>query len=190
MVDVAERRSIEIEWRFFSLHKKNEGKERSANYLAVHEMGLRALRVAASVRERHGNEAVGRFYTVAGAYRHHDGHDIGTCEVLTDILRECDLPTTLAESVEDPQCDTLLAVDLTTAIEKVGDDVGVPLIVLEGGAGPGFFGPVLSPAPTGEAADALWDAMVTSAETPGFFEFKRSRTVGPIFYRDTDNFTG
>ena len=34
---------------------------------------------------------------------------------------------------------------------------------------------------TGEAAGKLWDGCVLVANTPGFFEIKRSRTVGPIF---------
>ncbi len=67
------------------------------------------------------------------------------------------------------------------ALAKAGDGVGVPLIVLDGGEGPGFFGPVISPAPTGAEAVALWDAMIAAGRTPGFFEFKRTRDVGPLF---------
>jgi len=44
-----------------------------------------------------------------------------------------------------------------------------------------FFGPVISPAPKGEEAGKLWDGVVGVASYPGFFEIKRSRTVGPIF---------
>ena len=44
-----------------------------------------------------------------------------------------------------------------------------------------FFGPVVSPAPTGEAAGRLWDGVLAVAGTPGFFELKRTRDVGPIF---------
>jgi hypothetical protein len=41
--------------------------------------------------------------------------------------------------------------------------------------------PVFSPAPVGEDAVKMWDAMVSAGRVPGFFEFKRSRNVGPIF---------
>ena len=57
-------------------------------------------------------------------------------------------------------------------------DVDVALEVVNGIA---FFGPVVTPAPKGEAAGRLWDGCVLVAGTEGFFELKRSRTAGPIF---------
>jgi hypothetical protein len=44
-----------------------------------------------------------------------------------------------------------------------------------------FFGPVVTPAPKGEAAGRLWDGTLLVAGTPGFFELKRTRTADPIF---------
>ncbi|GAA2936851.1 hypothetical protein GCM10020221_35770 [Streptomyces thioluteus] len=44
-----------------------------------------------------------------------------------------------------------------------------------------FFGPVVTPAPKGEAAGRLWDGTLLVASTPGFFEIKRTRTQDPIF---------
>ncbi|MDQ1538905.1 MAG: hypothetical protein QOE58_3298, partial [Actinomycetota bacterium] len=57
-------------------------------------------------------------------------------------------------------------------------DVGTPVV---SAANVAFFGPVVSPAPTGEDAGRLWDGCLLVAATPGFFELKRTRTVGPIF---------
>ena len=59
-----------------------------------------------------------------------------------------------------------------------GDDIGVPLMSINGVT---FFGPVMSPAPTGEEAGKVFDAAVTLAGYPGFYEIKRPRNVGPIF---------
>ena len=69
----------------------------------------------------------------------------------------------------------LLASD---GINRVGQDVGTPVIAVNDVA---FFGPVVSPAPTGDQALALWDGVVAVAGYDGFFEIKRSRTRDPIF---------
>ena len=63
-------------------------------------------------------------------------------------------------------------------INRVGQDVGTPVIAIGDVA---FFGPVISPAPKGEQAVRLWDAVVAAAEYDGFFELKRTRTRDPIF---------
>jgi mycothiol-dependent nitroreductase-like protein len=43
----------------------------------------------------------------------------------------------------------------------------------------GFKGPVMAPAPTGEAALRLWDAIVVLGREPGVFEFMRPRANRP-----------
>jgi len=43
----------------------------------------------------------------------------------------------------------------------------------------GFKGPVMAPAPTGEAAVRLWDAIQVLSREPGFFEFTRPRANVP-----------
>jgi hypothetical protein len=44
-----------------------------------------------------------------------------------------------------------------------------------------FFGPVVTPAPKGEAAGRLWDGVLLVAGTPGFYEIKRTRDARPSF---------
>jgi hypothetical protein len=181
MEDVGQQKAINVDWRFFSLRKINEGRDLPERFRVSHLMGLRALRVAAAVREQHGREAVRKLYAVMGTRKHHDQADIGTVAELESILRTCGLPTALAAAADDEAWDKVIEADMADAVAKAGKDVGVPLIVLDDGDGPGFFGPVFSPAPTGKAAVELWDAMVTAGRTEGFYEFKRTRTTGPIF---------
>ena len=59
----------------------------------------------------------------------------------------------------------------------VGKEVGIPIVVIDGAANT-YFGPVLSPAPTGADALKLWDAFVVLGSIPGVYEIKRTREVG------------
>jgi hypothetical protein len=47
--------------------------------------------------------------------------------------------------------------------------------------GVAIFGPVVTPAPKGEAAGRLWDGVELVTTTDGFFELKRSRDRSPSF---------
>jgi predicted DsbA family dithiol-disulfide isomerase len=181
MVDVGQQKDIHVNWKLFSLKIINEGRDMPERFRTSHAMGLRALRVAAAVRKDYGNEAVGKLYTALGTRRHHDQQDIGTPEALQEALGVCGLPAALATAADDESWDQVIRADMELAKAKAGDGVGVPLIVLDNGEGPGFFGPVMSPAPTGKAAVDMWDAMVAAGRTPGFYELKRTRTTGPVF---------
>lgn len=95
-----------------------------------------------------------------------------------EALSEIGLPTDLAKSAEDESLNEIVIESHERGIKLVGNDVGTPIISVNGTA---FFGPVISPAPKGEEAGKLWDGVLGVASYPGFFEIKRSRTVGPIF---------
>jgi hypothetical protein len=56
---------------------------------------------------------------------------------------------------------------MAQALGDVGDDVGSPILVLDTQPRRGVWGPILSPAPTGQAAVALWDGLLAVAGTPG-----------------------
>ena len=60
----------------------------------------------------------------------------------------------------------------------MGLDVGTPVLRIRGKA---LFGPVITPAPRGEAAGRLWDGLVLVSEADGFFELKRTRDRKPSF---------
>jgi hypothetical protein len=93
-------------------------------------------------------------------------------------LEEVGLDKSLANAMNDESFNAAIIESHERGIKLVGNDVGTPIISVEGAA---FFGPVISPAPKGEEAGKLWDGVVGVASYPGFFEIKRSRTVGPIF---------
>jgi hypothetical protein len=68
-------------------------------------------------------------------------------------------------------------------MRPVGQDVGTPVVHVPNASREkiAFFGPVITPAPRGEAAGKLWDGVLAVAGTDGFFELKRTRDRGPSF---------
>ena len=181
MIDVSQQKQIYVNWKLFSLKIINKDRKIKEDFKILHEIGLKALRVAAAIRRDYGNDGVGKLYTAMGTLYHHDEEDIDDIAALKEILAVCNFPTHFSSAVDVPSWDEDIQADMDQAIAKAGDDVGVPLIVLEGGQGPGFFGPVMSPAPTGKDAVAFWNAIIAAGGFPGFFELKRTREVDPIF---------
>ena len=81
----------------------------------------------------------------------------------------------LAAAATDDRYDALLREDTAEGLRRCGGEVGTPIVSLAPPDGPAFFGPVISSVPRGDAALALFDAVVTLARWPGFAELKRER---------------
>lgn len=177
MMEVEQVRPIDVTWSVMSLSVLNEGRDLDAGYRAAMDNGWGPVRVITAAAREHGREVVKPLYDAMGERIHHEGErDLSA--VITKALAEVGLPAELAAAADVDSGDADLRASHARAIDLVGDEVGTPVIAVNGVA---FFGPVVSPAPQGEAAGRLWDGCVLVAGTEGFFELKRSRTVGPIF---------
>ncbi|MFZ9671412.1 MAG: disulfide bond formation protein DsbA, partial [Candidatus Nanopelagicaceae bacterium] len=124
-----------------------------------------------------GKEITLPLYTAISSRIHLKKMDVGQ-ELFTQALKEVGADENLASAESDSKFDNAIIASHEAGIALVGSDVGTPIIAVEGTA---FFGPVISPAPKGEEAGKLWDGVLLAASYPGFFEIKRSRSVGPIF---------
>jgi 2-hydroxychromene-2-carboxylate isomerase len=177
MVEVEKARPVDVTWSVMSLSVLNEDRGDSDEHREFVDKGLGPVRVVVAARAAHGDEVVKPLYDAMGERIHHRGED-DLDAVIASALEEVGLPADLATAAHTGHHDEALRASHQRAIDLVGDDVGTPVIAVNGVA---FFGPVVSPAPTGEAAGRLWDGCVLVAGTEGFYELKRSRTVGPIF---------
>jgi 2-hydroxychromene-2-carboxylate isomerase len=175
--EVAKLRDLDITWNVMSLAVLNENNDVSDDYRAFFPRALRYTRLVAAVRELHGQDAVKPLYDALGV-RIHPGAETDADAIIAGALKSAGLPADLARFADSDEYDTQMRASHFEGINRVGQDVGTPVIAVNGVA---FFGPVISPAPKGEQAVALWDGVVAVASYDGFFEIKRSRTVGPIF---------
>ena len=177
MTEVERVRGVDVTWSVMSLSVLNEGRELPEDYREFLDRGWGPVRVVVAAREEFGEDVVKPLYDAMGERIHHRGEkDLDV--VIAGALEEVGLPPELAGAADAEDHDDALRASHQRAMDLVGDDVGTPVIAVEGTA---FFGPVVTPAPRGEAAGRLWDGCVLVAGTDGFFELKRSRTRGPIF---------
>lgn len=178
--EVSELRGFEVAWHPISLSILNEGQPES-DYLREHaegqRQGRRMGRVIAAAEQLYGPDVVGKLYTALGNRIHPGGRDDFDA-IITESLGEADLSGQADIAADDASFDAVLRENTDHALKIAGPDVGVPIISIDGVA---FFGPVVTPAPTGELALQLWDGIRAAASVPGFFELKRGRKVGPQF---------
>jgi hypothetical protein len=99
-------------------------------------------------------------------------------QLIVDALDDAGLEADLASAATSTEFDEALRASHHTGMDPVGYEVGTPVIHVGNVA---IFGPVVTPAPKGEAAGKLFDGVLLVASTPGFYELKRTRTDGPSF---------
>ncbi|TFD68066.1 DsbA family protein [Cryobacterium ruanii] len=175
--EVARLRDFEVTWHVMSLAVLNEDQDVSEKYAAFFPRALKYTRLVTAAGEMHGQSMVKALYDALGTQIHPGGNS-NPDEVIPAALAEVGLPASFAFFADSDEYDRQMRASHFDGINRVGQNVGTPVIAVNGVA---FFGPVISPAPMGDAALALWDGVVALASYDGFFELKRSRTREPIF---------
>lgn len=177
MLEVEKVRDVHTDFHVMSLSVLNEGRDLSPDYRASMDAAWAGVRVALGVERELGQNALRDFYTALGT-RFHPGGEPKTLETIEGALADLGFPASLAELAGTDAYDDELRASHHAGMDAVGDEVGTPVIHVNGKA---LFGPVISPAPKGEEAGNLFDGFVKVTAYDGFFELKRTRTVGPIF---------
>lgn len=178
MLEVEQVRPVQTRWHVMSLSVLNEGRDDLPDrYKELLQSGWGPVRVCVAAEQAHGAEALAPLYTALGNRFHHEkkGRDR---ETIVEALAEAGLPESLADAMDSTEYDEALRKSHHEGMDPVGYEVGTPVIHVNDTA---FFGPVVTPAPRGDAAGKLWDGVLAVAQTDGFFELKRSRTRDPIF---------
>lgn len=177
ILEVQAQRDIEVKWNIFSLAVLNEGRELKPEYRERIDKTWGPVRVIAAAKKKNGYEVVLPLYTEIGTLFHPGAKPVAK-ETISEALQNQKLDSSLIDFYDTNDFDQDLRDSTKAGLDLVGDDVGTPIISIDGVA---FFGPVLTPAPKGSEALKLWDGVVAAASLPGFFELKRTRTARPQF---------
>jgi predicted DsbA family dithiol-disulfide isomerase len=180
LLEVEKVRPVDVEFRVMSLSVLNEDKDVSPTYRELIADLWGPVRVAIAAERAYGPQVLGRLYTELGTRIHVEKAGRGP-EVLAEALEAAGLDGSLASAAESSEYDARLRESHAEGMGPVGEDVGTPVVHVPGTDGRtiAFFGPVVTPAPTGEAAGRLWDGVLLVAGTDGFFELKRTRDREP-----------
>ena len=182
LLEVERVRPVDVRFNVMSLAILNTGRDLPPNYQELMDRAWGPVRVCMAAAESAGPEVLRDLYTALGTRIHLRKYELDE-KLYTEALREVGLDAALADAAASDAWDEALRASHEAGMKPVGLDVGTPVIHAPGPAGApvAFFGPVLTPAPKGETAGKLWDGVLLVAATPGFYELKRSRDVGPIF---------
>jgi hypothetical protein len=186
ILEVQRARALAITWHVMSLAILNESRldEMPAANRDLMGQAWAPVRTLIAAAQAHGPDVLGPLYTALGN-RYFLQKQPKTRLTIEAALRDAGLPVEFAGAGDTDKYDAELRASHREGITLVGADVGSPIIAIPGsgpdGARIAFFGPVVTPSPKGEEAARLWDSTVTFVSTPGFYEIKRTRTVGPLF---------
>ncbi len=177
LLEAAAVRDLDVRFHVMSLAVLNENRELSPEYAEWLKTAYRPVRVLIAAEERHGNGVVEGLYSAMGT-RRHVRQEKDWDEIIAKSLADVGLEVDLIAAADDVNFDEALRRSHAEGMDPVGYDVGTPVIHVDDIA---FFGPVVTPAPKGEAAGKLYDGVMMVAGTPGFFEIKRARIDEPSF---------
>ena len=137
--------------------------------------GVRGLRTAIAVRDKHGNEAMGAFYAALGTRYFEKLEPYEDASTFHSALEDVGLPAEIYDrAIATKQTFTKLVREHRLLVKET-KAFGVPTIRTKGGEGPGMFGPVISEMPSDKEAIEMFDHVVWLIDHDNIAELKRDR---------------
>jgi predicted DsbA family dithiol-disulfide isomerase len=185
LVDIAGARDLDVRLRPYCLEIRDDydvaatvSPDRRAQVLAAHQLSHRMLRVMEAVRAEHGDDSVDALYASWGP--RFFGRGARDESLLAEVVASCGLDAEVVRAANDEKWDEPIIAAMDVAYAFGGVKTQTPTIVVRDDPPHGFKGPVMAPAPTGDAALELWDAIVVLSRQSSFFEITRPRANRPM----------
>jgi 2-hydroxychromene-2-carboxylate isomerase len=172
--DVRTRKDLDLRWRFFSLEEVNRVEGKKHPWEREWSYGWSMMRIGALLR-RDSMDDLDRWFELAGRALHEDGRKPHHPDVAEQLLRELDLdPGYVRKALADETTHAEVKADHDRVLALGG--FGVPTLVFDDGTP--LFGPVVTPGPTGDKADRLWELVLGWKEFPHLYELRRTKSQG------------
>ena len=162
--EVGPQRDLDVTWRSYCLEIRDEygvaptmPEHLRETAIAAHAVAHGMLRIFEAARASAGEDAV----------------------LLSACVRGSGLDPGLVDAAGEEKWDVPIAEAMEVAYAFGGPKTQTPTIVVRNDPPHGFKGPVMAPAPTGDAAVRLWDAIQVISRESGFFEITRPRSNPP-----------
>jgi 2-hydroxychromene-2-carboxylate isomerase len=178
LLETTKVRDVDVRFHTMSLSVLNDGREVPEQYQDVMRQAWGPVRIMIALEQRYGNDKLEPFYSAFGQRYHVNNEREDLLATAKAALDDAGFDVTLADAALSETLDDELRASHLAGMNPVGFDVGTPVVHVGDVA---FFGPVVTPAPKGEAAGVLFDGVIAVASTPGFYELKRTRSEGPTF---------
>jgi 2-hydroxychromene-2-carboxylate isomerase len=186
VAEVAPRRDLVVTWRSYCLEIRDDygvaptlAEEYREAALVGHALSHRMLRIFEAARVQGGEPAVDALYSAWGARFFKKGARRDDT-FLRACVAACGFDSALLAAADDDKWDAPIVQSMEVAYRFGGPKTQTPTIAVYDAPPHGFKGPVMSPAPTGEAALRLWDAICLVSRESGVFEFTRPRSRPPL----------
>lgn len=183
--EVAPQRDLTVTWRSYCLEIRDDygvaptvPESFRETAIAAHAVAHRMLRIFEAARAEAGEDAVDGLYTEWGE-RFFVSRRVADGELLAECLAATGLDARLAQAADNEKWDAPIVEAMEVAYAFGGPKTQTPTIVVDGDPPHGFKGPVMAPAPTGDNAVRLWDAIQVISQERGFFEITRPRANPP-----------
>lgn len=184
--EVAPHRDLDLTFRSYCIEIRDDydvaptlAPEYRERALVGHALSHRMMRIFEAARAEHGDSMVEKMYLEWGRRYFERGNEAGDA-LLIETVAAVGLDAALVAAADDEKWDTPIVEFMEIAYSFGGPKTQTPTIVVRDDPPHGFKGPVMAPAPTGEEALRLWDAIRTISQQPGFFEITRPRANTPV----------